>query len=280
MFLLYNYCVLFIILIAICCHSCKHVVHQKSPLHLLSFVDDYRSSDSGTTIRLMDYPMPLHNIKNDSFKQLVLSAFVNGKPLEFTVIKDSLIDCKIPNTFKVSQYLKQFVSISEIDPKFFQYRAISQPTLLHQFEAYISKYFMIHSNQFNQSTCCEIRAGIVAKFLFEQCKWKTAKLFFHGQLKWSEKNIQYVWSNHVVNVLPIIDDNKRTLIVFDPISSNPFIKLDTYIDSLITKGSIIQHSCLVNDNILSINFSSNKGLSDINYTNSTLLFYNNLNSIP
>lgn len=280
MFLLYNYCVLFIVLIAICFSSCKHVAHQKHPLHLLSFVDDYQFTDSGTTIRLMDYPLPLHSIGNDSFKQLVLSAFINGKPLEFTLLKDSIVACSNPNPFKTEQYLKQFVSISEINPKFLQYRYIHQIQIIKQFETYISKYFKVHANQFNQSTCCEIRAGIVSKFLFDQFNWKTAKLFFHGQLKWREKNIQYEWSNHVVNVLPVIDQHTSTLMVFDPVSSNPFIRLDAYIDALITNGSIIQHSCLVNDDILSINFSSNKGLTDINYANSTLLFYKNLNSIP
>ncbi len=280
MFLLYNYCVLFVALVAICCHSCKHIVHQKNPLHLLSFVDEYQSSDSSTSIRLMDYPLPLHKVTNDSIKQMVLSAFINGQPLEFIVIKDSVISCTIPNQFKTDQYLKQFVSISEINPKFFQYRNISQSTLLGQFDTYLTKYFKVHSNQFNRSTCCEIRAGIISKFLYEEFNWKTAKMFFHGQLKWSEKNNQYEWSNHVVNVLPLNNKNSPTLMVFDPLSTYPFVKLDDYIDALIANGSIIQHSCLVNDDILSINFSSNKGLTDIDYANSTLLFNNNLNSIP
>lgn len=256
-------------------------LHPKPPkaFQSVSLIDDMGVSHGVVKLRLMELPFPVRCSESDSLVHKIKAAYLNGKPLKFFICGDSLSGITSPNPAEFTDYERLLVPLIPLDVSTLSYSASYPLKMPVHFEDYFYRTYHLPMSRLDQSSCCEIRAGAIAKYLRNTLNLASYKLFFKGQLRWRNRSVDYSWSNHVINIIPCLTNNAKQLLVFDPFDEYPIYLYEDYILKMIRLGSIIQDSYLTQDDILCLNFPSKKGISDSGFINSGQLMKNLINRL-
>lgn len=237
----------------------------------VSLIDDMGVTHGVVKLRLMEFPFPVRCPQSDSLVYKVRSAYLNGLPLKFFICGDSLCHIASPSRTEYSAYNRLLIPLLPVAISSQNYTPFNPLNLTRSFASYFYRTYQLPMSQIDQSACCEIRAGVVARYLRNTFNLTTYKLFFKGRLHWRNRSVDYNWSNHVVNLIPCLIGNTKQLLIFDPFDETPIRTYEEYIHKMIRLGSIIQDTYITHEDILCLNFPSKKGISDIGFINSDQL---------
>ncbi len=255
-------------------HPKSKSFHKCKTIYAISLIDHYCESGNYIQLRLSDIPFPIQISNCDSNRNLLLEAYQKGIVLTFQISENRIIKVTTPNDSEAFEYLKSYVYIPPVELEYVHFQNLTKANLKGLFNIFLQKKYHCFSDNFGLESGCEIRSGIIAEFLQQVLNIESFKLFLKGRLLCNIKGRTYHWSNHVINLIPVIENNQKSLLVFDPFSHQPIQHFESFINTIISEGSIIQDSYLANCQTLSLNFPSKKGIVDFNFQSLGLLIKN------
>lgn len=257
---------LFIILLILCVFLLLENSHNDSDcktIRIISFIDDLRCSNNKIIVKLFEFPteMVLNAAQSEKQFSLICNAFKLGKPLCFCITANAkIITCYEADTNQAKAYLDDFKPLQS-PLKCMQY---CQNTCLTKIsDSFRTKYMKIINS--NNTLCnlekgCEFRSQMVTEFLQKIVKLKSYKLFLKGDLHANINGERLNWRHHVVNLLLIENGKEAEFKVFDPWTLNTFPKLNVYLKSLTSNGSLISDCYITEADVFTVCFSSGYAL--------------------
>lgn len=235
-----SYFILFVLPIFFSTNQFIQVRHE--PINMVvvnSLIEDKVSQRDTDWLKLIEVRGAKINT-NKCYAKLIDLAYKLGFPLEFTLVDKSVKKIRMLKDGVKKQYLSSFSSIvyyhrdSLIGNRTEQ--QLFEKCCANSFKHYLNLNFpLLKFDEFKLG--CEARAVIIANYLKKIGRVNHYKLFLFGKIKLATKNAHYVWTNHVLNIVPIVKQNHCILYVFDPFILEGIVELNDFFKLLKKSGS-------------------------------------------
>ncbi len=250
---------------------------EASDTKVISFIDNYRECDGQIYLKLAEVSgaKVFDKKLNQSAKNTLENSYKNGIPLMFNISGSKVVSIEVPQVEERSEYLNHFDVVAYHRFENLNYNRIENIEKLYRlqngFDQFLVQQFStLHFNDFTIG--CEARAGIITLYLNQQNKLWHYKLFLKGKIIFKTPELTYCWSNHVLNVLPIEENGKLRIYLFDPFLMKELIPIENFMKQLEDNGSEAIEWRLTDHHVFVCNMQNHFGINDANGAYSTTIF--------